>query len=229
MTEKKDYAVNLDELVFRRAKETDNFREIAKLIYQTDPYIYPFWFDNDVRACEKFLSERIGLDGFIFNYNNIYVAYDKKEDKILGLIVALDKGIDFDYDYSESEKINYRHDLTIKKYIKGVIKEVKESDAIYIMNCTVLDGYRGKKIGTRLLGYFISQMEEEGYEAYALDCLLHNLRAKNLYHTMGFKEMKEIVGFNGVDDTVEVVSFLRHKGNYMPDEFQKREKYVGIK
>lgn len=229
MTEKKDYAVNLDELVFRRAKETDNFREIAKLIYQTDPYIYPFWFGNDVRACEKFLSERIGLGGFIFNYNNIYVAYDKKEDKILGLIVALDKGIDFDYDYSESEKINHRHDLTIKKYIKGVIKEVKESDAIYIMNCTVLDGYRGKKIGTRLLGYFISQMEEEGYETYALDCLLHNLRAKNLYHTMGFKEMKEIVGFNGVDDTVEVVSFLRHKGNYMPDEFQKREKYVGVK
>lgn len=55
-------------------------------------------------------------------------------------------------------------------------------------------------------------MEVVGYDTFALDCLLHNLRAKNLYHSMGFKEMKEIVGFDGTDHSnVEVVSFLRKK------------------
>ena len=64
-------------------------------------------------------------------------------------------------------------------------------------------------------------MEVVGYDAFALDCLLNNLRAKNLYHSMGFKEMKEIVGFDGTDHSnVEVVSFLRKKGNYYPEEFQ---------
>lgn len=64
-------------------------------------------------------------------------------------------------------------------------------------------------------------MEVVGYDTFALDCLLHNLRAKNLYHSMGFKEMKEIVGFDGTDHSnVEVVSFLRKKGNYYPEEFQ---------
>ena len=67
-------------------------------------------------------------------------------------------------------------------------------------------------------------MENAGWEEFALDCLLHNLRAKNLYHSFGFKEMKEIVGFDGTDhSTVEVVSFLRKKGDYLPYEFQNAE------
>ena len=221
-TPRKDYAVHLEDLAFRRAKKTDDFRTIAKLIYQTDPYIYPFWFDQDLAACEKCLSEYIEKDGFIFNYNNIYVAHDKTKDKIMGMIVALDKNINFEFDYTELKATNSRYDKTISEYIEGVIKEVKSSDSMYIMNCTVMDGYRGRRIGTRLLGYFISQMEKEGFESYALDCLLHNLRAKNLYHSMGFKEMREITGFNGVDDSVEVVSFLRHKGNYLPEEFRAK-------
>ena len=72
---------------------------------------------------------------------------------------------------------------------------------------------RGKRIGTKLLGYFISQMEQAGFENFALDCLLHNLPAKNLYHGLGFKEMKLIKGFSKDESIVDVVSFLRKKGN----------------
>mgnify|MGYP003299763588 CR=1 FL=1 len=64
-------------------------------------------------------------------------------------------------------------------------------------------------------------MENTHFETFELDCLLHNLRAKNLYHNMGFREIKEIVGFDGTDHSnVEVVSFLRKKGAYYPEEFQ---------
>lgn len=226
--EKHSYTVNLEDLTLRRAKETDDFRAIAKLIYQTDPYIYPFWFEDDIAACEDFLSQKIGEDGFIFNYNNIYVAHDEKTNQILGVIVALDKDVNLDYNYDELKQINDRYAKAIAEYIEGVIEEVRASDSLYIMNCTVLDGFRGRRIGTRLLGHFISQMEAAGFEEYSLDCLLHNLRAKNLYHSMGFKEMKEVTGFNGVDDSVEVVSFLRHKGDYLPEEFQEKANYIGI-
>ena len=218
---KLSYEVNLNDLVLRRAKNTDNFDAIAKLIYQTDPYIYPYWFNNSLEAGRKFLVDHITKPGFIFNYNNIYIAHDKKNNIILGAIVALDKSVNLDFDYTDAKAINSRYAKTITEYIEGVIKEVKALDNLYIMNCTVLDGYRGKKIGTRLLGYFLAQMEEiAGFKVCSLDCLLHNLCAKNLYHSMGFKEVEEITGFNGVDDSVEAVRFLRHKGNYLPTEFQ---------
>lgn len=43
---------------------------------------------------------------------------------------------------------------------------------------------------------------------------------KNQMYCFGFREMKEIVGFDGTDHSnVEVVSFLRKKSDYLPYEF----------
>ena len=169
------------------------------------------------------------MPGFVFNYDNIYVAYDKKSEKIVSMIVAIDPSVNLDFDY-KPYFINHNYEFTINNYVKECIKEVKEGDSLYIMNCTVLDECRGRKIGTKLIGHFIGNMERAGFENFSLDCLLHNLRAKNLYHSMGFKEIKEIVGFDETDSsTVEVVSFKRHKGNYLPEEFQKKENYPGLK
>lgn len=227
---KNSYEVNLEDVVFRRAKETDNMREIATLIYQTDPYIYPFWFNNNIKEAEDFLEDKLRIPGFVFNYDNIYVAYDKLSQKIVGIIVAIDPSVNLDFDYKPYEEINHKYEFTINNYIKECIKEVKENDFLYIMNCAVLEECRGRRIGTNLIGHFIGHMEKAGFENYQLDCLLHNLRAKNLYHSMGFKEVKEIVGFDGTNNSkVEVVTFKRHKGNYLPEEFQKEEKYPGIK
>ena len=60
-----------------------------------------------------------------------------------------------------------------------------------------------------------------GFNNFSLDCLLHNLQAKNLYHGLGFREMKLINGFSGGDDLIDVVCFLRKKGAYLPEEFKK--------
>lgn len=91
---------------------------------------------------------------------------------------------------------------------------------MYVSNVCIDKNLRGKKIGTKLLGYFISQMEKVGFNRFELDCLLHNLPAKNLYHSLGFREMKLIDGFNGNENkTIEVVNFLRKKGTYLPEEF----------
>ena len=44
----KEYNVEFDDIICRKAKESDNLDEIATLIYETDPYIYPYWFNNSV-------------------------------------------------------------------------------------------------------------------------------------------------------------------------------------
>ena len=67
MKVKNDYLLTYDEIDLRRAKSTDNFEEIAKLIYQTDPYIYPFWFNNSVEEAKKVLPKYIAEAGFIYN------------------------------------------------------------------------------------------------------------------------------------------------------------------
>lgn len=44
-------------MIFRRANATDDRIVMAELIYQTDPYIYPFWFNNDVSEAINFSEE----------------------------------------------------------------------------------------------------------------------------------------------------------------------------
>ena len=196
--------------------------EIAKLIQDTDPYIYPFLFENDIKKCVEFLKKEILQDGFIFNYNNLYVAHDQTINKIVGVICAIDKSSNLIYDYESLGKINKYYQRTVEEYFKPIIEEVSGFDekTMYVSNVCIDKNLRGKKIGTKLLGYFISQMEKVGFNRFELDCLLHNLPAKNLYHSLGFREMKLIDGFNGNENkTIEVVNFLRKKGTYLPEEF----------
>lgn len=220
---KNKYLVENDEIEFRRANLNDNLDDIAELIYKTDPYIYPFWFNNNIEEAKKYLKQLLTRPNNLFNIDNLYVAYDKTINHIVGVLCAIDKSLTFDHEYSEDKKTNHNYEFTIDNYIIPVEKEIEEFDehAMYISNLCIAENVRSKGIGSYLLGYFISQMEKQGYDVFHLDCLLHNLRAKNLYHSMGFKEMKEIVGFDGTDySNVEVVSFLRKKGTYYPEEFQ---------
>ena len=48
MKEKKDYKVGFEDIILKKKKKDDNMEDIARLIYETDPYIYPFWFNNDI-------------------------------------------------------------------------------------------------------------------------------------------------------------------------------------
>lgn len=220
---KNRYLVEDNEIEFRRASVNDNIEDIATLIYKTDPYIYPFWFNNNINDAIAYLKKIILKPNNLFNIDNIYVAYDRNSNHILGILCAIDKSLTFDNDYTEDIKVNHNYDFTLNNYVIPIEKEVKEFDnqTIYISNVCVNEELRGKGIGSKLLGYFISQMEKQGFDKFELDCLLHNLRAKNLYHSLGFKEMKEIVGFDGTNHSnVEVVSFLRKKGAYYPEEFQ---------
>ena len=221
---KNSFRVENDEIVFRRANVNDNLEEIAALIYETDPYIYPFWFNNSLKKAQKFLSKLIIQKGHLYNIDNLYIAYDKTSNHVIGILCAIDKSVPLDFDWTKYKKINHNYKFTIENYVQEIEKEIRETDQkdlLYISNICVSEELRGKRIGSKLIGYFISQMEERRFNTFALDCLLHNLRAKNLYHSMGFKEMKEIVGFDGTDHSdVEVVSFLRKKGAYYPEEFQ---------
>ena len=71
---KDSYLVENELIYFRRAKSEDNMDEIARLIYATDPYIYPFWFDNNENKCVDFLKT-LGIEA-----NNLRFRDHKKEE-----------------------------------------------------------------------------------------------------------------------------------------------------
>lgn len=220
----KNFEYENDFLKFRRANENDDLYVISELIYYTDPYIYPFWFDGDIEEAKKYLPTLLKKGKGLFDINNFYVAIDKSNNHIVALLCAIDKSVDLTYDYEEDKKINYRYKIAIDKYVKSVEDEISNSDddkLLYISNVCVSDGLRGLRIGSKLMSCFIEKMEtENNFEKFELDCLLHNLRAKNLYHSMGFKEVKEIIGFDGTDHSdVEVVNFARNKGNHFEKTF----------
>ena len=236
---KKSYEVKFDDIVLRRARDDDNMADIARLIYQTDPYIYPFWFHDDEEEAVRVLVPLLQEPGFIFYYENFYVAYDRYLNKILGIVSAIDPTTDLDYDYSMLEMVNHQYEFTVNHYLKELIKEVTEKKYMYLVNVAVDVHYRSRRIGSRLLKYFIEQMHEVGFEEIGFDCLMHNLRAKNLYHSLGFKEVAEGIGFDGTEhSTVEIVFFKKKSTPYTAKDFQmlpnsnvknndlKREKYI---
>ena len=219
--EKKDYKIEFEDIVLRRAKKDDNMEEIAKLIYQTDPYIYPFWFNDSIEEAVEVLVPRIQEPGFIYNYENCYVAYNIGQKKIVGIICAIDPTTNLDYDYSELSAINNNYKFTINHYVNEIINEVVNKKYMYLVNVAVDVEYRSHKIGKRLLTYFIEQMHEAGFDEIGFDCLMHNLRAKNLYHSLGFKEVSEGFGFDGTDNsTVEIVFFKKKSTTYTQKDFQ---------
>ena len=78
--------------------------------------------------------------------------------------------------------------------------------------------YRNMHIGYKLLKTVIDEYmnnNDNDVEYIEFDCLLHNVKAKNLYHSSGFKEMYTGIGFNGTENTTEpeIVFFKRKTGD----------------
>ena len=182
---------------FRKATLNDNAEEIAELLYRTDSYIYPYWFES-LENCKSELSELIKEDKFFFNINNLYIMKDTVNNKIIGVICVVDKHVDLSYDYSKLESVNERYNYTIKNYVKGLIDEVMSSDFVYISNVCVHPDYRGMHIGSIMMKKIIEIYKKKFFDEIVLDVLADNPAAINLYQKMGFRQITDIFdGFNG--------------------------------
>ena len=72
-----------DKYEFRKANSNDNILEIATLLYNTDPYIYPYWFES-LDNCLSVLPKLLLEEKFFFNINNLYVLIERSSRKIIG-------------------------------------------------------------------------------------------------------------------------------------------------
>ena len=145
-------------MIVRQANKDDNLEKIAELLYKTDPYIYPYWFET-LENCKKELTPLLLEEKFFFNINNIYVSII--DEQIVGIVCILEKNTDLDYDYTELMQKNERFAYTIEHYIKPLIEEVKDADFAYISNVCVDENYRGMHIGKSMLDDVMYMFKEK--------------------------------------------------------------------
>ena len=185
-----------DKYLVRKPTKKDNLEKIAELLFNTDPYIYPYWFGN-VDNCKRELTPLLLEDKFFFNINNLYITIDKGTNEIIGVMCILDKSVDLDYDYSTLKAKNERYCFTIVNYIEGLIKEVKEADFAYISNVCIDERYRGQHIGNFMMSYVIDVYKNKLFKEIVLDVLAQNPGAIKLYQNLGFEQFTEVFkGFN---------------------------------
>lgn len=187
--------MNENSLIIRKATKDDDLEKIATLLYYTDEYIYPYWFEN-LDKCKEELPPLLVQEKFFFYIDNIYVALHKEKQEIIGIICITDQSVDLDYDYTELKSRNERYCFTIVNYIEKLIKEVEESSFAYISNVCVDKDYRGMHVGNTLLNAVLKEYRKR-FHQIALDVLSDNPSAIHMYKNLGFEQISDVFkGFN---------------------------------
>ena len=126
--------ININEkIIIRKANKNDDLERISELIYNVDPYIYPYWFGN-LENCKKILPKLILEDNFIFNIETIYIAINSENNEIVGLSSIVDKYSISEYDYEKLSSNNDNIKYTIENYIKPMIEDIKIKNIATITN-----------------------------------------------------------------------------------------------
>lgn len=201
-----------EDFATRSARPDDNLTDIAKIIYATDPYIFPFWFGCEDDAILP-LHSLIHTTGTIFSLDSLYVAWEIWSRKILGVIVAISSRSDLFYDYGPLKQTNDHYRFAIERYVEPSVRSVQKStpDTMTILDCCIAPDFRGQGLGKRLLGEFMTAAESHGFRRFELDCLAGNQPALALYHGLGFQDVKPGIGFDGTDHSqVAIMSLARH-------------------
>lgn len=199
----KDSIYEENDIIVRKVTLEDDFERIAELIYETDDYIYPYWFSDDREECKQVLSKLMKEEGFFFNFKSLYIAIDKKTNEIIGLTCFVTPETNLDYDYEPLCQKNERYKFIIEEYIYALINEIKEYQAPYVSNVAVYHNQRGRRIGSIMLKAVISE-KKKVYKKILLDVLADNPSAIKLYENLGFRktsDAKEDIGY-GPDDIV---------------------------
>ena len=170
---------------------SDRLREIAELVYNTDPYIYPAMFASRDEALAMIPAMFAARDP-MFSLENLYVAEDG--GRILGLILWIKGPMAWDtrvYDAcmavagrAPSEHIG----LVVREYFSAYRNQAR--DVISLIN--VCAAIPGQGIGSALLEAFLRD-HPDPCELYVL---ADNAAAIRLYERAGFQVAERLTGFS---------------------------------
>ncbi|MBO4982583.1 MAG: GNAT family N-acetyltransferase [Clostridia bacterium] len=181
------------DITIRKLEDGDDLNQVAKLIYLTDPYVYPRWFDS-IEDGISVIKEMISLPT-LYNKENIAVAV-MPNGVVAGIVVS--KQAPFVENYEDVCKAFELSKIPMDSRTKDVFnayyaKMGQEEDGYYIANISVDPDYRNRGIAASLLSYAIKDKSH-----CSLECVIANQGAWRLYQRMGFKIAFEYPGVHGI-------------------------------
>lgn len=170
------------------ARATDNKTDIGRVLYDTDPYVYPEAFGSDRDKAARSLGRLIGMDNTLLDYKNIVVA--RYNGTVAGVCLITDGKYSWNKkallerignDLPMRESFEYASDKYFTRLASG------DKNCIEIVALSVDEGFRRKHIGTKLLEEVSRLFPDKAQE---LEVLQDNESAIKMYENIGF----EIVG-----------------------------------
>ena len=176
-----------DAVTVRSLQEGDDLQQVAKLIYLSDKFIYPYWFDSLDDAC-KVISRMIDLPT-LYNRDNITVAV--LNGYIVGAIVSQQSPVDEHIEpIMEAFRLaGVQSDHRTERIFNDYYKKMDGQSGLYLANLAVDPAARKQGVGAAMLRYVL-----EGQEHCYLECIQANIGAWRLYQRMGFEIIAEYPG-----------------------------------
>ena len=188
----KDLSIQRFSLEDMDISNEDDIKAVGRLIYYTDPYVYPALFDNNIELSIK-CAEGLLTKDTLFNYKNIKVG--KINGQVAGFMVILKEFPKNNYEQMKAavkESLSY---LTEKfeHVMEGYFNTLDyEWEGIQIMSLAVLPEFRRMRVGSKMLNSLQSK------STYSLACVKDNLAARKMYEKCGFKFKFEYPGYTGI-------------------------------
>jgi len=163
-------------------------KEIAGLIYDSDPYIYPAMFESR-RHAENIIPKMIRAGDQMFKCDNIYAAMDGT--KIAGVLVWMRGPLQWNKKIYEKCGGRAKHiDRVVKEYFN--LFEEAPSDMNTMVRISVKKELQGNHIGSMLMQTFM-EAEQGPYQLFVLS---NNAEAISFFQKKGFRIRETRPGFS---------------------------------
>lgn len=181
------------DVLVRQMQDGDDLTQVAKLIYETDPYVYPNWFDC-IEDGIKVLREMIELPTV---YSKKYITVAQASDgTIAGIVVARQTPF-----VEEEENLHLAFQRagvpcdhrTAEVFAAYYAKMGSEEDGYYIANVAVDPAYRNRGIACAMLKQVM-----QNHAHCALECVIANPGAWRTYQRLGFNILCEYPGVHDI-------------------------------
>lgn len=180
----------------RRLSQSDDFSQVARLIYETDNYVFPHFFKDSKSTAMAILPYMIETDT-IYNMNNIYVA--ELEGQIIGIMVINESPLKINIGaYVDAfERAGAMIDADFERVLKEYFLPLEnESEGYFIPSFCIDKLFRGHGVGGTLLECVLEGLDPS--KDIYLDCLSENRGALAIYTAHGFEKLLEYSGFTGL-------------------------------
>ena len=182
----------------------NQYKEISDLIFDTDPYIYPALFGSNEAGRKNaqiilpvlFETEKDAM----FSKENLFLLFSGVS--VVGVLLwrkgamtwtaegLIDVAEMLDVELNKDNVMKVSHEYVDKRYSD---LDLSRESIISLVNVCVSKDVRGRGLGSRLLGYFISLHRNE---PMTLCVLADNPRAICLYKNNGFQIVNSYDGFS---------------------------------